>query len=264
MTRGRIPDLLEGNIRVIGARESEDPLKNASPAIDDNAGVRILLVEDDARMRLLVRRGLAEQGHTVEAVDTGPKAVDAATTASFDAIVLDVMLPGFDGLEVLRRLRAAARRTPVIMLTARDTTADIVAGLDAGADDYLVKPFSFKVLLARLRALGRRATADVSTSLQIADLAVDTAAHTVTRAGAPIPLTRTEFNLLACLMRQSGRVIRRETLIDRVWGSEREIESNTLDAFVKSLRHKIEAGDAPKLLHTIRGVGYCLREEPEP
>jgi len=226
--------------------------------------VRLLLVEDDPRMRALVRRGLAEHGHVVEVASTGPEAVELAAAADFDVAVLDVMLPGFDGVEVVQRLRARANRTPVLMLTARDAASDVVRALDAGADDYLAKPFSFAVLVARLRALGRRGPAPHDTHLQVADLRLDPAARSVTRAGVPIALTRTEHNLLEYLMRDAGRVVTRRALTDRLWGSDRAVESNTLDAFVKSLRQKIETGGRPRLIHTVRGVGYCLRHEPEP
>jgi DNA-binding response OmpR family regulator len=226
--------------------------------------VRLLLVEDDARMRALVRRGLTEHGHIVEVASTGPEAVELAAAADFDVAVLDVMLPGFDGVEVVQRLRARANRTPVLMLTARDAASDIVRALDAGADDYLAKPFSFAVLVARLRALGRRGPVPHDAQLQVADLRLDPAARSVTRGGVLIALTRTEHNLLECLMRDAGRVVTRRALTDRLWGNDRAVESNTLDAFVKSLRHKIEAGGRPRLVHTVRGVGYCLRHEPEP
>ena len=226
--------------------------------------VRILLVEDDPRMLALVRRGLTEQGHAVEAADSGPAALDAARAAHFDVIVLDVMLPGLDGTEVVRRLRARADATPVLMLTARDAAADIVSGLDAGADDYLAKPFSFKVLLARLRALGRRSAVPPGVMLRVADLSLDSATRTVERAGVTLALTRTEYNLLESLMQQAGRVVTRQALVDRLWGGEREVESNTLDAFIKSLRHKLDAAGRARLIHTIRGVGYSLREESEP
>jgi DNA-binding response OmpR family regulator len=226
--------------------------------------VRILLVEDDARMRALLRRGLVEHGHVVELAATGPEAVETTESSRFDVIVLDLMLPGFDGLEVVRRLRAAANRTPVLMLTARDAAADVVSSLDAGADDYLAKPFSFAVLLARLRALGRRGPAVQASRLQVADLSIDSATRLVSRDGTVIPLTRTEYNLLEYLMRQAGRVVTRQALIDQLWGSGRQVESNTLDAFVKSLRQKIDSGGKPRLIQTIRGVGYSMRPEPEP
>jgi two-component system, OmpR family, response regulator PrrA len=225
--------------------------------------MRILLVEDDARMRALVRRGLAEHGHVVEVAGTGPAALDAARASQFDVVVLDVMLPGCSGVDVARRLRESRNPAAVLMLTARDAVADIVAGLDAGADDYLVKPFAFKVLLARLRALGRRPPAVHTNRFQVADLVLDSEARVVTRGGTVIPLTRTEFNLLECLVRNTGRVATREMLVERVWGADRDVEANTLDAFVKSLRQKLDAGGRAKLIHTIRGIGYSIREEPE-
>jgi len=225
--------------------------------------VRILLVEDDARMRALVRRGLAEHGHRVEVATTGPDAVDAVLASPPEVIVLDLMLPGFDGVEVVRRLRTQDVRVPVLMLTARDAATDVVSSLDAGADDYLAKPFSFAVLLARIRALGRRGPAIQEVRLQIADLSVDLAARNVVRDGEVLALTRTEFNLLEHLMRHAGRVVTRQSLTDALWGSGRQVESNTLDAFVKSLRQKVEAGGRSRLIHTIRGVGFSVREEPE-
>jgi DNA-binding response OmpR family regulator len=226
--------------------------------------MRILLVEDDARMLALVRRGLAEHGHVVETAGSGPAAIALARDGGFEVVVLDVMLPGCSGIDVVRTLRADHVLTPVLMLTARDAAADVVAGLDAGADDYLVKPFAFKVLLARLRALGRRAPATQADRLQVADLSLDAAGHVVARGGTVVPLTRTEFNLLECLMRNAGRVVTRQALIDRLWGPGRDVESNTLDAFVKSLRQKLDAGDRLRLIQTVRGVGYSLREEAEP
>jgi DNA-binding response OmpR family regulator len=214
-------------------------------------------------MRALVRRGLGEQGHVVDVADAGPSALDRARAGEFDVLVLDVMLPGCSGIDVVRTLRGEGNRTPVLMLTARDAAADIVAGLDAGADDYLAKPFSFKVLLARIRALGRRGPAVYGLRLEIADLSLDPGGHLVCRGGTQVPLTPTEFNLLECLMRNVGRVVTRQTLIERLWGADREVESNTLDAFVKSLRQKVDAGDRPRLIHTVRGVGYSLRQEAE-
>jgi two-component system, OmpR family, response regulator MprA len=222
--------------------------------------MRLLLVEDNARMRALIRRGLTEHGHVVDVAEEGPAAVECARGAAFDVLVLDIMLPGCSGVDVVRQLRAAGDRTPVLLLTARDAAADVVSGLDAGADDYLTKPFSFTVLLARLRALGRRGPPAFGAPLQGADVALDAASHLVTRGGTVVPLTRTEFNLLECLMRHAGRVVTRQSLIERLWGAEREVEDNTLDAFVKSLRRKLDAGDRPRLIQTIRGVGYSFRE----
>ena len=225
--------------------------------------MRILFVEDDPRMRVLVQRGLREEGHAVDSAGSVPPALELARDTPYDVMVIDVMLPEQDGLDLVRTLRRDANRTPVLMLTARDSVADIVAGLDAGADDYLTKPFAFTVLLARLRALGRRTPLTRDVVLQVADLELDGSTRTVRRGGASVVLTRTEYNLLECLMRQAGRVVTRERLMAALWGSDRDVGRNTLDAFVKSLRQKLEIDDR-RLIHTIRGVGYSVREEPEP
>ena len=225
--------------------------------------MRLLLVEDDARMRAVIRRGLSEQGHAVEEAATGPEAADAAAAGHFDVLVLDLMLPGFDGVEVVRRLRARGDKTPVLMLTARDAARDIVTSLDAGADDYLIKPFAFAVLLARVRALGRRGPAAHQVVFQVGDLTFDSATRAVTRGGQPVSLTRTEHSLLEHLLRHAGRVVTRGAIIEHLWGNDRSVEDNTLDAFVKSLRHKIDVGGLARLIHTVRGVGYSLREDPE-
>jgi len=223
--------------------------------------VRILYVEDDARMRALVGRGLTEEGHSVLAVGDAAAALEQALASPFDVIVLDVMLPDGSGVEVVRDLRARARVTPVLMLTARDTHADVVAGLDAGADDYLTKPFAFDVLLARLRALARRAPLQHAGALAHGDLILDPAAHTVRRAGAPVALTPTEFRLLECLLRRAGRVVTRQALIESLWGFERDVEANTLDAFIRLLRQKIDRPAQVALIHTVRGIGYRLGDE---
>jgi DNA-binding response OmpR family regulator len=186
-----------------------------------------------------------------------------AQSSEFDVLVLDAMLPGMDGFSVVRQLRFKAVSTPILLLTARDTAEDIVSGLDAGADDYLTKPFSFKVLLARLRALARRKTVEPRTHLQIGDLVVDPATHEVKRAGATVSLTRKEFALLDLLMRNAGRVITRTRLLEDVWGHEREVENNTLDVFIRQLRAKIDSPGSHRLIHTIRGIGYAIREEEE-
>jgi DNA-binding response OmpR family regulator len=226
--------------------------------------MRILIVEDERRMAEAVRKGLADEGHAVVVAHTGPEGLSLAESDAFDVILLDVMLPGMDGLAVARRLRGDRQRTPILMLTARDTTADIVAGLDAGADDYLVKPFAFEVLLARVRALGRRGAATQGVTLQVGGLTLDPASHDVRRGGERLELTRTEFALLECLMRRAGAVVPRATLIDSVWGYDREIEDNTLDAFVRLVRQKVDRTGHPPLIHTVRGVGYCVREEAAP
>ena len=171
-------------------------------------------------------------------------------------------LPDGDGFGVVRRLRAGGHRTPALMLTARDANADIIAGLEAGADDYVTKPFAFDVLMARLHALARRGPAMHDVWLHVADLSLNPATRVVTRAQRPVHLSRTEFALLEHLMRRAGRVVTRQALIDGVWGVERDVEDNTLDAFVRLLRQKVDDQQAFPLIHTVRGVGYCLRSEP--
>ncbi len=223
--------------------------------------MRILMVEDDRKLARQLKKGLEEQGQSVELAFDGPKGLEMAQEADFDVLVLDVMLPGMDGFTIVRRLRAEGTHVPILLLTARDDSEDIVTGLDAGADDYLTKPFSFKVLVARLRALVRRRIVDPKTQLKIGDLVLDPATHVVQRAGATVQLTRTEFALLDVLMRNAGRVVTRARLIDAVWGFDREVESNTLDVFIRQLRTKIEPAGAGKLVQTIRGIGYALREE---
>ena len=226
--------------------------------------MRILIVEDERQMAEVLRRGLREEGHAVDVARTGPDGLSMATSDGFDVIILDVMLPGLGGFDVARRLRGARIRTPILMLTARDTNADVVAGLDAGADDYLVKPFSFDVLLARLRAVARRGPTERGVVMTVGDHRLDTGAHEVWRGADRIDLTRTEFSLLEFLMRRQAAVVTRNALIEGVWGHDREIEDNTLDAFVRLLRQKVDAGGQRRLIHTVRGVGYAVREEPEP
>lgn len=221
----------------------------------------ILVVEDEPSMGELLRQGLEEENHTVTLVRDGLEGIHAAQTGNIDAIVLDVMIPGIDGIELARRLRAAGRQTPILMLTARDAAADIVRGLDAGADDYLTKPFAFRVLLARLRALSRRAAHPAIARLQVDDLELDPASHQVSRAGVPLSLTATEYRVLEFLMRRVGRAVSRSSMIEGVWGFGEDIESNTVDAFIRLLREKIDLGQQRKLIHTVRGYGYILRED---
>lgn len=223
--------------------------------------MRVLIVEDDAKLARLVQQGLCEEGHDVTIAPDGGEALTLAERSVFDVIVLDVMLPVVDGFTVARRLRSAGNDRPILMLTGRDASSDVVRGLDAGADDYLTKPFSFEVLLARLRALTRRAIRGHLSVLQVADLYLDPAAHTVRRGRATIALTPTEFSILESLMRRVGRVVARQTLIEDVWGYERDIESNTLDAFIRLLRAKVDANSDRKLIQTIRGIGFSIREE---
>jgi DNA-binding response OmpR family regulator len=223
--------------------------------------VRLLIVEDDPKMADLIRRGLEENGHSGRVAHDGPTAVSLGRSVVHDAIVLDVMLPGFDGFEVTRRLRREGCAVPILMLTGRDAVADIVKGLSLGADDYLTKPFSLRILIARLEALVRRASAVPSNRLQVADLILDLEEHEVWRGRTRVTLTKTEFDILAFLMRRAGHVVTRETLIDAVWGeTDREIENNTLDVFIKLLRAKVDSALSKRLIQTVRGVGYTIRE----
>lgn len=221
--------------------------------------MRLLVVEDEKRMAELLQKGLTEEGYTAAIALDGPTGLAMALAGTFELILLDVMMPGLDGFGVAKRLRSEGITTPILMLTARDATPDIVRGLDLGADDYLTKPFSFEVLLARIRALLRRGPATVPAQLRIGDLRLDPAAHEVFRREERVSLTRTEFHLLEFLMRRAGQVVPRGTLIEAVWGTERDIESNTLDVFIRLLRTKVEGREGAKLIHTVRGVGYSIR-----
>jgi DNA-binding response OmpR family regulator len=223
--------------------------------------MRILIVEDDQRLARQLKKGLEEQGHSVNLAFDGLDGLETARAGRFDVLVLDVMLPRLDGFGIVRRLRNSGSKGPILMLTARDSAEDIVAGLDAGADDYLTKPFALKVLLARLRALARRKEVEPRTRLRVGDLVLDPAEHSVKRSESAISLTRTEFVLLETLMRNSGRVVTRDRLIEAVWGNEREVESNTLDVYMRQLRSKIEPAGSRKHIQTIRGVGYAMRGE---
>jgi DNA-binding response OmpR family regulator len=223
--------------------------------------VWLLVIEDEESMGELLRRGLEEENHTVILARDGIEGLHAAESCNVDAIVLDVMIPGLNGLEVTRRLRAAGRQVPILMLTARDAPADIVRGLDAGADDYLTKPFPLQVLLARLRALSRRTDRPSQPTLRVADLVLDPASHEVTRGGSAIVLTTTEFRLLEFLMRRAGRVCSRAAIIEGVWGFDRDVQANTVDAFIRLLRTKLQTGPSASLIHTIRGYGYILRDD---
>jgi DNA-binding response OmpR family regulator len=221
--------------------------------------VKILVVEDEKRMAQVLRKGLEEETHAVRVTGDGLEALDLAEDPSFELILLDVMLPGVSGIEVARRLRASGHQVPVLMLTARDTVQDVVKGLDAGADDYLTKPFSLAVLFARIRALERRAAQKPDPRLRVGDLALDVAQRLVFRGGREIFLTPKEFRLLEFLMRNQGRVASRRAIVDFVWGSAGEnVEENTLDAFVRLLRRKVDENEDIKLIHTMRGFGYCL------
>ena len=222
--------------------------------------MRILVAEDDNDLAEYLCRVLQENNHSVVSVGDGGAAIKAGNEQLFDAIVLDVMLPTVDGFEVTRRLRRSKINTPILLLTARDADRDIVKGLDAGADDYVTKPFSFDVLLARLRARTRDVSADPQ--LVYGDLVLDTDRHEASRKGTALYLTRTEFAILECLLRASGRVVTRTHLIDTVWGPGADVTDNNLDAFMKRLRAKVDAPGAACLIHTVRGIGYSLRGSP--
>ncbi len=222
--------------------------------------MHILVVEDEARMAHLLRSALTEEGHHATVAGDGETALGMAQAAQFDVIVLDVMLPRLDGLTVARRLRESHNQTPLLMLTARDTDADIVRALDSGADDYLTKPFSFEVLLARIRAVGRRGRIPQSVRMEAADLTLDTASREVYRGARPVSLSPREYSLLELLLRLKGRVVSRERILEAVWGFDTHIEANTLEVYIRLLRNKIEGPNAPRLIHTVRGVGYSLRE----
>lgn len=225
--------------------------------------MRVLVAEDDLQMAELLQRGLNAHGYAVQIATNGLTALEKLVSASFDALVLDVMLPEMDGLAVARHLRSSGNKVPILMLTARDSVKDIVRGLDAGADDYLVKPFAFEVLAARLRVIARRSALESASILRVSDVTLNTETHDVQRAGKPLILTRTEFVLLEHLMRRAGRVVPRSDLIDAVWGIDRDVESNTLDVFVFQLRGKLESGGASRLIQTVRGFGYTMREGEE-
>ena len=225
--------------------------------------MRILIVDDEEAVRTAVRRALVLAGYDVEMAANGEEALALLAERAPDAIVLDVLMPGVDGIEVCTRLRAAGDHTPVLMLTARDAVGDRVAGLDAGADDYMVKPFALQELQARLRALLRRSGnngTDDATTLRFDDLTLDVAGHSADRAGRQIDLTRTEFLLLDLFMRNPRVVLTRSVIHERVWGYDFGPASNSLGVYIGYLRRKIEEDGGSRLIHTIRGVGYVLRE----
>jgi two-component system response regulator MprA len=227
-----------------------------------NVGVRILVVDDERAVRESLRRALALEGYEVELAADGEEALQLldGRGPQPDAVVLDVLMPRVDGLEVCRRIRGQGSRMPVLMLTARDQVEDRVAGLDAGADDYVVKPFALEELLARVRALLRRSGAGDGEQLRFADLVLDPGTHEVWRDGEPIELTRTEFSLLELFLRNPRQVLTRSVIFERVWGYDFGYASNSLDVYVGYLRRKTEAGGKPRLIQTVRGVGYALRE----
>lgn len=225
--------------------------------------MRVLVVEDDDEIAQSIRKGLAEAGYAVDLAFEGHAGLNYALGAEYDVIVLDIMLPGLNGLQLLQKLRSEGNKTPVLLLTARDAVADRVQGLDAGADDYIPKPFAFAELLARLRALLRRPPLQVDTVLRVADLEMDLASRKVNRAGQCIELSPREFTLLEYLMRHPRQVLTRNQMMARTWNSDFYGDSNVVDVYIGYLRRKIDQGFHPPLLQTVRGVGYCLSSESD-
>jgi DNA-binding response OmpR family regulator len=226
------------------------------------SALNILLVEDDKDLAGFVRQGLEDESCIVKVCYDGGSGLRQAELHAFDIILLDVMLPVLNGFEMTKRLRMQNVRTPILLLTARDAPEDIVKGLDAGADDYLTKPFEFEVLLARIRARTRPSSTKGAGQMRFADLFLDTEKREAVRAGQHLELTRTEFSILECLMRAAGRVVTRNRIIELVWG-DRDVSENNLDVFIRYLRSKIDREGMPKLLHTERGLGYSLKEDSD-
>ena len=225
--------------------------------------MRILVIEDEVKMAGLLKRGLEEEGYAVDVASTGANGLWAATENAYDAVVLDVMLPDISGLDVSRRLRGDGRWMPVLMLTARDGVPDRVAGLDAGADDYMIKPFAFSELFARLRALVRRGAGERPAVVTVGDLALDPAGRTVSRAGVRVELTAREFALLEFLLRHAGEVLTRTRILEHVWDFAYDGDSNVVDVYIRYLREKVDRPFGRRSIETVRGSGYRLRAEPD-
>ena len=225
--------------------------------------MRILVVEDEAKMAAFIKRGLEEEGAAVDVAADGYEGLFRASSGNYDLIILDITLPLMDGLEICRRLRQNDISIPILLLTARDSVEMKVQGLDSGADDYLIKPFAFAELLARIRALRRRDRAQVNLQLRVGDLVLDPLTRRVTRNGRPIELTSKEFALLECLMRHPDQVMSRTLLAEKVWNEAFDSFTNVIDVYVNYLRNKIDRDFSPKLIHTVRGAGYVLRR-PQP
>lgn len=224
--------------------------------------MRVLVVEDERDLNRILVKTLAAEGYSPDACYDGIEALEYLSGATYDVVILDVMMPRMDGMEVLHRMRDAGNRTPVILLTAKDTVPDRVRGLDSGADDYIVKPFSFEELLARIRVATRKRTGAATNVFSIADLVVDTASHTVTRGGKTITLSSKEFSLLEYLIRNKGTVLSRENIENNLWNYDYSGGSNVVDVYISYLRRKIDSGFSQKLIQTVWGVGWVLREEP--
>lgn len=222
--------------------------------------MRILLVEDEKKIASFIKRGLKEERYLVDVADEGERALSMAEVSPYDLIVLDIMLPGRDGISVCKELRSKKIGTPILMLTAKDKIGDKVLGLDSGADDYLTKPFSFDEFLARVRALLRRKEASKTTTLKVADLELDQLTHTVKRGGKEIPLTAKEYALLEYLMLNANQVVTRTMLSEHVWHEDFDSFTNVIDVYVNYLRNKVDKGFKKRLIRTVRGTGYALRE----
>jgi DNA-binding response OmpR family regulator len=221
--------------------------------------MRVLLVEDERRMAALLERTLQEEGHQVIVAKDGQEGYEFARCSDFDVIVLDVLLPAMDGWTVARKLRAQSIQTPILMLTARDAPAEIVKGLDSGADDYLTKPFSMEVLLARVRSVSRRGAIPRPTCLEVADLKLNVASREVSRQRHVLNLTPREYMLLELLMRNAGRALSRNAIVESVWGFDSDVTGNTVEVFMRQLRLKVDTQET-KLIHTVRGYGYMIKE----
>ena len=224
--------------------------------------MRVLVVEDERDLNRILVKALSAEGYSADACFDGVEALEYLSGAQFDVVILDVMMPRMDGMELLRRMRSSGNDTPVILLTAMDSVPDRVRGLDTGADDYLVKPFSFDELMARIRVVTRKRTGAATNVFTLADLTVDTASHTVTRGGRTITLSSKEFALLEYLIRNKGTVLSRESIENNLWNYDYSGGSNVVDVYISYLRRKIDNGFSKKLIQTVWGVGWVMREEP--
>ena len=223
--------------------------------------MRLLVVEDEENLRTVIRKRLTKEGYRVDACADGQEALDYMAVSPYDTVILDIMMPKMSGMEVLKKMRAGGDQTPVLFLTAKDGIEDRVKGLDSGADDYLVKPFAFEELLARIRVMIRRQSDSASDEMTLADLTVDAGKHSVTRGGKAIELSAKEFAVLEYLMRHQGQVLSREQIEQHVWDFDYEGGSNMVDVYIRYLRRKLDEGYEKKLIHTVRGAGYVMREQ---
>ncbi len=223
--------------------------------------MRLLVVEDEIHLQTILKKRLVKEGYSVDACGDGLEALDYLAASPYDGVILDIMLPMLSGTEVLKRMRTSKNQTPVLFLTAKDQIEDRVQGLDLGADDYLIKPFAFEELLARIRVMLRRQSGSISNELKLADLTVDIRSRQVSRSGQRIELSSKEFSMLEYLIRNQGQVLSREQIEQHVWSFDYEGGSNMVDVYIRYLRRKIDEGFGQKLIHTVRGAGYCLRED---